>query len=66
MNNGERKNELEYEKIFEGNISEQIKVFRKYERNFEKRRILKENQKKNQLPGDPIVIRCTPQSLVME
>ena len=65
MNNGEEP-EVEYEKIFEGNISEQIEVFRKYERNFEKRRILKENQKKNQLPSDPIVIRCTPQSLVMD
>ena len=46
MNNGEEP-EVEYENFFEGNISEQIKVLRKFERNFEKRRILKENQKKN-------------------
>ena len=65
INNGEEP-ELEYEKIFEGNICEQIKVFRKFERNFEKSRTLKDNQKKNQLPSDPFVIRCTPQSLVMD
>ena len=64
-NNGENP-EIEYEKIFEGNIGEQIKVFRQFERNFEKRKILKENQKKKQLPSDPAVIHCTPQSLVMD
>ena len=29
--------DLEFEKIFEGNISEQIKVFRKFERNLKTR-----------------------------
>ena len=48
MNNGEE-HELEYENFFEGNICEQIKVF---ERNFEKRRTLKDNQKEQQLPSD--------------
>ena len=46
MNNGEEP-EIEYEKIFEGDIWEQIKVFKKFERNLEKRRTLKDNQKKN-------------------
>ena len=46
MNNGEEP-EIEYEKIFEGDIWEQIKVFEKFERNLEKRRTLKDNQKKN-------------------
>jgi hypothetical protein len=46
MNNGEEP-ELEHEKIFEGDIWEQIKVFKKFERNLEKRRTLKDNQKKN-------------------
>jgi hypothetical protein len=65
MNNGE-KPELGSEKIFVENINEQNKVFRKYERNFKQWRILKENQKKTQLPSDPIGIRCTPQNLVMD
>ena len=65
INNGEQP-ELEYEKIFEGNISEQIKVFRHFERNFEKRRNLKETKKECQLPSDPFVIHCTQLSLVMD
>ena len=33
INDGEQPH-LQYERIFEGNICEQIKVFRKFERNF--------------------------------
>ena len=44
LNYGEKSN-LEYEKIFEGNISEQIQVFRTFERNLKRREHLKENKK---------------------
>ena len=54
INDGET-DYLKYEKIFEGNINEQIEVFRKFERNMEKRKQLKENI----IPCDPDVIRCT-------
>ena len=54
INDGET-DYLKYEKIFEGNINEQIEVFRKFERNMEKRKQLKENF----IPCDPDVIRCT-------
>ena len=39
--------EPEIEIFFEGNISEQIKVFRKFERNFENRKNLKENRRQS-------------------
>jgi hypothetical protein len=57
INNGE-KIDLEFEKIFEGNIPEQIKVFRKFERNLKTRENLKE-EKKDTTPCDPLVIHCT-------
>ena len=53
MNNEEKEPELEYEKIHTGNISEQIKVFRKFEINFEKRRIIRT---KETFPCDPCEI----------
>ena len=65
LNDGEQSN-LEYEKIFEGNISEQIQVFRKFERNLKRREHLTENKKDITPPCDPLVIRCTQQSLVMD
>jgi hypothetical protein len=65
INSGEQP-ELKYENIFKGDISEQIQVFRKFERNFEKRETLKENMKHNILPCDPFVIRCAQLSLVMD
>ena len=51
--------------FYEGNISEQIKVFRKFERNLKTRENLKE-AKKDTTPCDPLVIHCTRQSLVMD
>ena len=69
INNGEQP-EIEYEKIFTGSISEQIKVFTMFERNFETLEILKQNMKQNMkqntLPCDPFVIRCAQPSLVMD
>ena len=65
INSGEQP-EFKYEQIFKGDISEQIKVFRKFERNFERCKTLKENMKHNILPCDPFVIRCAQPSLVMD
>ena len=47
-------NILPYQKIYSGNINEQIKVFRKMENNLKTR----ENMKTNESPCDPDVIRC--------
>ena len=46
---------IEYEKIFKGNLFEQIKVFRKFEKNMKKRN--EEKSKKNEIPCDPF---CDP------
>ena len=46
------KSTIEYEKIYNGNIHEQIKVFRKFENNLKIR-----NKSKNSLPCDPV---CDP------
>ena len=51
----EEKFELPYEKIYNGNINEQIAVFKKFEQNLQKREQLRT---KNDLPCDPNVIRC--------
>ena len=64
INNGE-KIDLEFEKISEGNIPEQIKVFRKFERNLKTRENLKE-EKKDTTPCDSLLIHCTRKSLVMD
>ena len=53
---------LQYEKIYNGNISDQIKVFRKMEINLEKR----EDMKKLETPCDPVEIRCKPFFVVMD
>ena len=58
INDGEQP-VLKYEKIFEGNICEQIEVFRKFERNFENRKNLNEIKKEDLIPRDPHVIHCT-------
>ena len=65
INNGKYPN-LEYEKIFMGNIPEQIEVFRKFENNFERREILTETKIENKLPCDPSVIHCSQLSIVMD
>ena len=46
---------IEYEKIFKGNLFEQIRVFRKFEKNLKKRN--EEKSKKIKLPCDPF---CDP------
>ena len=56
FNTNNQKNILPYNKIYSGNISEQIRVFRKMEKNLEKR----ENMRKHESPCDPDVIRCIP------
>jgi hypothetical protein len=58
INDGEQP-VLKYEKIFEGNICEQIEVFRKFERNIENRKKFNELKKENIIPCDPHVIHCT-------
>ena len=55
-------NNLQYEKIYNGNISDQIKVFRKMEINLEKR----EDMKKLETPCDPVEIRCIPSFVVLD
>ena len=57
---------IEYERIFTGNISEQIEVFRIFEQNMERRETMKENKIKQQPPCDPNVIHCPQQSIVMD
>ena len=47
-------NILPYQKIYSGNINEQIKVFRKMEKNMK----IREDMKNHESPCDPDVIRC--------
>jgi hypothetical protein len=62
LNNG-RKTNIEYEKLYTGNISEQIEIWRHFERNMEEReKLLKEESS----PRDPSVIHCIRQSIVMD
>ena len=57
LNNG-RKTNIEYEKLYTGNISEQIEIWRQFERNMEEReKLLKEESS----PRDPSVIHCIRQ-----
>ena len=60
INEGKQPN-MKYEKIYTGNISQQIEVFRKFETNLERRTEL---TNKN-FPRDPCVIHCPRQSIVM-
>ena len=60
INEGKQPN-MEYEKIYTGNISEQIEVYRKFETNLKRRTEL--NNKT--FPRDPCVIHCPRQSIVM-
>ena len=47
-------NKLEYRKIYEGSISEQIEIFRTFERNMKNRKILCEKQNPCGLIVDPL------------
>ena len=58
--NGGNQPSLEYEKLYKGTISEQIKVFRKFEINLAKR-----EQLLNEIPHDHSLIHCIPESIVM-
>ena len=49
------KQKLHYDKIFNGNLNQQIEIFKQFEVNLEKREDLKN---RNQCPCDPPVIRC--------
>ena len=51
---------IEYKKLYTGTISEQIKVFRKFEMNLAKREELL-----NEIPRDQSLIHCIRQSIVM-
>ena len=66
LNDGEQP-ELEYEKIYCGTITEQNRVFRYFERNFNRRETLKHEKENNKTknPCDPYVIRCSQSSIVM-
>jgi hypothetical protein len=55
-------NSLKYEKIYNGNISDQIQVFRKMEINLEKR----EDMRKPETPYDPDEMRCIPSFVVLD
>ena len=65
LNEGRQPN-IEYERIFTGNISEQIEVFRIFEQNMERRETMIENKIEQQPPCDPNVIHCPQQSIVMD
>ena len=62
LNKG-RSTKIEYEKLYNGTISEQIEIFRQFERNMEEReQLLKEETS----PRDPSVIHCIRQDIVMD
>ena len=62
LNTNSMDKSLRYEKIYNGNISDQIKVFRKMEINLEKR----EDMRKPETPCDPDEIRCIPSFVVLD
>ena len=65
LNNG-KQNELKYENIHSGTLREQIEIFRIFESNFKRREILKHEENcKNQIPCDPLLIHCSQTSIVM-
>ena len=47
----EKETKIEFERIFEWNLFEQIRDFRKFEKNLKKRN--EENSKKNEIQYDP-------------
>ena len=52
--NGEDKPNESYENIYNGNIHQQTKVFRKFEQNFEIYEKMKKTKMENQPPCDPL------------
>jgi hypothetical protein len=62
LNNGSE-TKLEYQQIYTGTITEQIEIFRKFERNMD----IRENLlNEDTFPCDPSVIQGIPQSIVMD
>ena len=55
-----RENELPFEKIYNGNLNEQVKVFRKFEHNMKIRN--DEIEKMKNLPCDPVL--CDPLNII--
>ena len=55
-----RENELPFEKIYNGNLNEQVKVFRKFEQNMKTRN--DEIEKNKNLPCDPVL--CDPLNII--
>ena len=50
---------LEFEKLYIGTLSEQIKIYKYFGKNYERRDILKnEVESKDTTPCDPSVIHC--------
>ena len=62
FNTNNHKNILPCDKIYSGNITEQITVFRKMEKNLEER----EDMRKHEPPCDPDVICCIPRIVVLD
>ena len=62
LNTNSMDKSLKYEKIYNGNISDQIKVFRKMKINLEK----EEHIRKPETPCDPDEIRCIPSFVVLD
>ena len=66
LNNG-KTTEIEYEKIYNGTLSEQIVILRIFEKNIERReQLMNEKQSEDKLPCDPFVIHCSQFSTVMD
>ena len=66
LNNG-KTTEIEYEKIYNGTLSEQIVILRIFEKNIERReQLMNEKQSEDKLPRDPFVIHCSKLSTVMD
>ena len=62
LNNG-LETKLDYQKIYTGTITEQIEIFRQFEKNMDIRETL---LNEHTSPCDPSVIHCIPQSIVMD
>jgi hypothetical protein len=51
---------LEFEKLYIGTLSEQVKIYTDFEKNYERREMLKHEAKcKDMTPRDPSEIHCT-------
>ena len=59
--NNKQKPRHDYDKLFSGNIEEQIEVFRKFEINLERRKIVRNET----FPCDPHEIHCPRESIVL-